>query len=111
MNTDPGKVTAEVYITSSSVEIETLLDMVAFKRNNANQKGKLDNMASAVYALRNIGYRMEAYFVAPMSGNHVFTVSCKSKCNVYFNHGPSLNRTDYRIIEMSSATSRFKFDM
>ena len=110
LNTDLGKVRAEFYSSVTPVVVQTLLDRADFKQKDSIQTGVLDNMVSAMYYYKNIGYRMTGFFVAPMSGNHIFTVSCDDKCNVYFNHGPNVNRTNYKIIEVTSWTSRFTFD-
>ena len=53
---------------------------------------------------------MVGFFVAPMSGNHIFTVACNDMCTVYLNHGSDISRTDYKIIELKNATSRLKLD-
>ena len=75
------------------------------------QTGSLDNMVSANYGYfyGDFAYRMTGFFVAPMSGNHTFTVACHNWCKVYFNHGPNVNRTNYETIEVTSWTSRFMF--
>ena len=67
-------------------------------------------MISAKNVDDNFAYRLAEYFVAPMSGYHIFTVSCYAKCNIYFKHGPNIDRTNYKIIELTSWTSRFQFD-
>ena len=110
VNADPGKVTAEYYGEMTSFVVQSLLDRTDFKQKNPTQTGTLDNMVSAKNVDNNFGYRLAAYFVAPMSGNHIFTVSCDAKCNVYFKHGPNIDRTNYKIIELTSWTSRFQFD-
>ena len=110
LNIDLGKVTAEFYTSVAPVVVQTLLDRADFKQKDPIQTGELDNMVSASYYDKNIGYRMAGFFVVPMSGNHIFTVACDDKCNVYFNHGPKVNRTNYKIIEVKSWTSRFMFD-
>ena len=56
---------------------------------------------------------MAGFFVALMSGNNIFTVACGENCKVYFNHGPNINHTNSKIIELkklhadSSLTSKF----
>ena len=94
----------------TSFVVQSLLDRTYFKQKDPIQTGTLDNMLSAKNLDDNFGYRLAAYFIAPMSGNHIFTVSCDEKCNVYFKHGPTIDRTKYKIIELTSWTSRFQFD-
>ena len=61
------------------------------------QTGTLDNMVSGnnrdIYGV----YRMAAFFVARMSGNHIFTAACDYSCKVYFNHGPNISRKNCKI--------------
>ena len=76
LNIDLGKVTAEFYTSVAPVVVQTLLDRADFKQKDPIQTGKLDNMVSASYYDKNIGYRMAGFFIAPMSGNHIFTVPC-----------------------------------
>ena len=78
--------------------------------SNKKSQYKLYNMVFGKDMDKNFGYRLAAYFVAPMSGNHIFTVSCNAKCNLYFKHGPNIDRTNYEVIELTSWTSRFLFD-
>ena len=78
--------------------------------SNKKSQYKLYNMVFGKDMDKNFGYRLAAYFVAPMSGNHSFTVSCNAKCNLYFKHGPNIDRTNYEVIELTSWTSRFLFD-
>ena len=83
-----------------------------FELKDPTQTGALDNMVSASYngSLENIAYRMTGFFVAPMSGNHIFTVACYFWCRVYFNHGPNVNRTNHKIIELNKYTHRLRFN-
>ena len=94
----------------TSFVVRSLLDRTDFKQKDPTQTGTLDNVLSAKNVDDNFGYRLAAYFIAPMSGTHIFTVSCDAKCNVYFKHGPTIDRTNYKIIELTSWTSRFQFD-
>ena len=110
LNIDLGKVTAEFYTSVAPVVVQTLLDRADFKQKDPIQTGELDNMVSASYYDKNIGYRMAGFFVAPMSGNNIFTVACGENCKVYFNHGPNVNHTNSKIIEFKKITCRFKFD-
>ena len=109
-NIDLGKVNAEFYSRVTPADVQSLLNRVDFKENKPTQNGTLDNMVSANDIDNNFGYSLAAYFIAPMSGYHIFTVSCDATCTVYFNHAPNTNRTNYRIIELKSWTSRFEFD-
>ena len=92
--------------------MQILLDGTYFEQKDPTKTGALDNMVSANYVDfgYNIAYRMAAFFVAPMSGNHIFTVACNDMCTIYFNHGPDISRTNYKITELKNATSRLKFD-
>ena len=92
------------------LDVQSLLDRADSKKQVPTKTGALDNMVSAKNLDENFGYKLAAYFVAPMTGNYTFTVSCDNKCNVYFKHGPKVNRTNYKIIELKSWTFRFKFD-
>ena len=94
----------------TSFVVQSLLNRTDFKQKDPTQAGTLDNMLSAKNVDDNFGYRLGAYFIAPMSGNHIFTVSCDAKCNVYFKNGPTIDRTKYKIIELTYWTSRFQFD-
>ena len=89
-----------------------MLDGTYFEQENPTETGALDNMVSANYVglPYNVAYRMARFFVAPMSGNHIFTVACDDKCTVYFNHGPSITRTNYKIIELNRYTTRLRFN-
>ena len=91
-------------------DVQSLFDRADFKQKQPTQTGTLYNMVFGKDMDNNYGYRLAAYFVAPMSGNHIFTVPCNAKCNVYFKHGPNIDRTNYKIIELTSWTSRFLFD-
>ena len=59
-----------------------MLDGTYFEQENPTKTGALDNMVSANYVglPYNVAYRMAGFFVAPMSGNHIFTVACDDKC-------------------------------
>ena len=94
----------------TSFVAQSVLNRTDFKQKDPTQTGTLDNMVSAKNVDDNFGYRLAACFIAPMSGNHIFTVSCDAKCNVYFKHGPTIDFTNYKIIELTSWTSRFQFD-
>ena len=94
----------------TSLDVQGLLDRADFKQKEPTKTGILDNMVSGKNVSSTNGYRLAAYFVAPMSGNHIFTVSCNAACNVYFKHGPNIDRTNYKIMELMSSTSRFQFD-
>ena len=74
------------------------------------ETGALDHMVSAKDLDDEFGYKVAADFVAPMTGSYIFTASCDNKCNVYFKHGPKVNRTNHKIIELTSWTRRFEFD-
>ena len=54
-----------------------MLDGTYFEQENPTETGALDNMVSANYVglPYNVAYRMAGFFVAPMSGNHIFTVA------------------------------------
>lgn len=103
---------AELYTNITSVEIQTLLDGTYFEQKEPSETGVLDNMVSGNYVDSgyNIAYRMAGFFVAVMSGNHIFAASCDDMCAVYFNHSPKINRTNYKIIELKNATYRLNFD-
>ena len=94
----------------TSFVVQSLLDRTDFKQKNPTQTGRLDNMVVAKNVNDNFGCRLAACFVAPMIGNHIFTVPCNAKCNVYFKHGPNIDYTKYKIIELTSWTSRFQFE-
>ena len=81
---DPGNVTAEYYSNIASLDVQSLLDRADFKQQVPTKTGALDNMVSARNLDNKFGYKLAAYFVAPMTGNYIFTVSCDDKCNVYF---------------------------
>ena len=103
---------AELYSDITSVEVQTLLNGTYFQQKDPSETGALDNMVSANYVDfgYNIAYRMAGFFVAAMSGNHIFVASCDDMCTVYFNHSPEISRTNYKIIEVKNATYRLKFD-
>ena len=109
-NVDLGNVTAEYYSKIPSFDVQSLLDRTDSKQQLPTKTGALDNMVSARNLDDNFGYKLAAYFIAPMTGNYIFTVSCDNKCNVYFKHGPNVNRANHKIIELTSWTPRFKFD-
>ena len=109
-NVGPGKVTAEYYSNITSFDVQSLLDRADFKQQVPTETGSLDNMVSARNLDDKFGYKLAAYFVAPMTGIYIFTASCDDKCNVYLKHGPNVNRANHKIIELTSWTPRFKFD-
>ena len=86
----------------TSFVVPSLLDGTDFKQRDPTRTGSLDNMVSAGFVDDNFGYRLATYFMSPMSGNHIFTVSCDARCNVYFKHGPTTDRKTYKIIELTS---------
>ena len=94
------------------MEIQALLDGSYFAQKHASETGALDNMISTNYVDfgYNIAYRMAGFFVAAMSGNPIFAVSCNDMCTVYFNHSPEISRRNYKIVELKNATYRLKFD-
>ena len=111
-NTELGKVAVEFYGKSSDAEMQMLLEGTDFELKDPTQTGALDNMVSAHYLdfYGNFIYRMAGFFVAPISGNHIFTVACHYWCRVYFDHGPNVNRTSHKIIELNKYTHRLRFN-
>ena len=107
---DPGKVTAEYYNNLTLFDVQTLLDRPDFKQQMPTETGGPDNMVSVSNLDDNSSYKLAAYFVTPITGNYTFAVSCDNKCNVYFNHGPNVNRTNHKIIKLASHTTRFTFN-
>ena len=107
---EPGKVAAEFYGNNSNAELQMLLAGTDLELKDPTQTGTLDNMVSGnnpdIYGV----YRMAAFFVAPMSGNHIFTAACDYSCKVYFNHGPNISRKNYKIIELNRYTNRLWFN-
>ena len=110
LNIESGKVSAEYYGNIAFMKVEDLRDRADFELKDPTQIGVLDNMVSAIYNVLRYGYRMAGFFVAPMSGNNIFTVACGENCKVYFSHGPNINHTNSKIIELKKITCRFKFD-
>ena len=94
----------------TSFDVQSLLDRADLKKKKPTKTGILDNMVSGKNVNNSNGYRLASYFVAPMTGNHAFAVSCNRTCNVYFRHGPNIDRKNHKIIELKSPTSRFQFD-
>ena len=90
--------------------MQSLLDGAEIEQQMPTKTGALDNMVSASNLDDYFGYKLAAYFVAPITGNYIFTVSYDNMCSVYFNHGPKVNRINHKIIKLTSHTPRFTFN-
>ena len=97
VNVDPGKVAAEYYSNITPSDVQEVLDNADSKQQMPTETGALDNILSAKDLDDKFGYKLAAYFVALMTGSYIFTASCDNKCNVYFKHGPNVNRTNHKI--------------